>query len=55
MMYSIPTSWTSPRSASHIPHISFLIVSFELYIVKSVDMYLVVIHSIINLFQLRID
>ena len=55
MMSSIPTSWTSPRSASYIPHISFLIVSFELYIVESVDMYLVVIHSIINLFQVRID
>jgi hypothetical protein len=55
MMYSIPIFWTSPRSASYIPHISFLIISYELYIVESVDMYLVVIHSIINLNQLRID
>ena len=54
-MYSIPIFWTSPRSASYIPHISFLIISYELYIVESVDMYLVVIHSIINLNQLRID
>jgi len=48
MMSSIPTSWTSPRSSSYIPHISFLIVPFELFIVESVDMYLVVIHFIIN-------
>ena len=44
MMYSIPTSWTSPIEALHISHISFLIISFEFYIVKSVDMYLVIIH-----------